>query len=473
MTSPPTTDAGSGAKPVTVRTRRLAAAVLPADRVTRWLAAQTLVNTFGNGLFFTASAVFFTRSVGLSAGQVGLGLTIAGACGVAAGIPLGHLADRLGARRLLVVLSLAEAVGLVAYLRVHSFLPFVLVACVVTALDRGGSAVRGALFAVVLAPETRVRSRAYLRAVTNVGMGAGAALAAGALAADTRGWYVALIIGDAVTFLASAALLARIPLPHHTPAQPTPPTPNSPGASTAVGAAGAATAGGATTAAGAAEAAGAAVRRRWWVALADGPYLAVTALCAVQALQFGLLDVGVPLWIVQHTNAPAALVSAIMITNTVMVVLFQVRATRGTEDVRRALVLGRRAGLVLCLACLVYGVTHGLPAVGAALVLLVAGVVQTVGELLSSAVGWALSYELADQHAPGAYQGVFNSGFAAAVMLAPLLVTSTALRFGLAGWTLLAALFAASGLALVPVGHWAAARRTGQQAEQASSAVGR
>jgi MFS family permease len=209
------------------------------------------------------------------------------------------------------------------------------------------------------------------------------------------------------------------------------------------------------------------------VALADGPYLAVTALCAVQALQFGLLDVGVPLWIVQHTNAPAALVSAIMITNTVMVVLFQVRATRGTEDVRRALVLGRRAGLVLCLACLVYGVTHGLPAVGAALVLLVAGVVQTVGELLSSAVGWALSYELADQHAPGAYQGVFNSGFAAAVMLAPLLVTSTALRFGLAGWTLLAALFAASGLALVPVGHWAAARRTGQQAEQASSAVGR
>jgi MFS family permease len=445
MTSPPAADAAPDAPPVTLRTRRLASAVVPADRVTRWLAVQTLVNTFGNGLFFTASAVFFTRSVGLSAGQVGLGLTIAGACGVAAGIPLGHLADRVGARRLLVVLSLAEAVGLVAYLRVHSFLPFVLVACVVTALDRGGSAVRGALFAVVLAPETRVRSRAYLRAVTNVGMGAGAALAAGALAADTRGWYAALIIGDAVTFLASATVLLRIPLPHHIPAaSPT----TAEATATAV-------------------AAGAVVRRRWWVALADGPYLAVTALCAVQALQFGLLDVGVPLWIVQHTNAPAALVSAIMITNTVMVVLFQVRATRGTEDVRRALVLGRRAGLVLCLACLVYGVTHGLPAVGAALVLLVAGVVQTVGELLSSAVGWALSYELADQHAPGAYQGVFNSGFAAAVMLAPLLVTSTALRFGPAGWILLAALFAASGLALVPVGRWAAGRRTRQRASSA------
>lgn len=154
------------------------------------------------------------------------------------------------------------------------------------------------------------------------------------------------------------------------------------------------------------------------------------------------------------------LVSAIMITNTAMVVLFQVRATRGTEDLRRALVIGRRAGLVLAVACLVYGMAHGLPAAGAAVVLLLAGVVQTVGELLCSAVGWALSYELADPAAPGAYQGVFNSGFAAAVMLAPLLVTSTALRFGLAGWALLAALFAVSGIALVPVGRWAANRRT-------------
>jgi MFS family permease len=432
MTSPPAADAAPATPEVTLRTRRLAAVVLPPDRVTRWLAVQTLVNTFGNGLFFTASAVFFTRSVGLSAGQVGLGLTVAGACGVAAGIPLGHLADRVGARRLMVLLSLAEAVGLLAYLRVHSFLPFLLVACVVTALDRGGSAVRGALFAVVLPADTRVRSRGYLRAVTNVGMGAGAALAAGALAADTRGWYVALIVGDVLTFVVSAALLTRIPLARQAPAA-------------------------------AAGTAGPAPRRRWWVALADGPYLAVTALCAVQAVQFGLLDVGVPLWIVQHTAAPAALVSAIMITNTAMVVLFQVRATRGTEDVRRALARGRWAGLILCLACLVYGLAHGLPAVAAALVLLVAGVVQTVGELLSSAIGWALSYELADPAAPGAYQGLFNSGFAAAIMLAPLLVTSTALRFGLAGWLVLAAMFAAAGLALVPVGRWAATRRAAAQ----------
>jgi hypothetical protein len=46
----------------------------------------------------TGSAVFVTRSVGLSAAQVGLGLTIAGAVGLGAGVPAGRAADRRGAR---------------------------------------------------------------------------------------------------------------------------------------------------------------------------------------------------------------------------------------------------------------------------------------------------------------------------------------------------------------------------------------
>ena len=84
---------------------------------------------------------------------------------------------------------------------------------------------------------------------------------------------------------------------------------------------------------------------------------------------------------------------------------------------------------------------------------------QTLAEVLCSAAGWALSYDLADPDAPGAYQGVFTSGFALAGMLAPLIVTSTALRFGFAGWVALGALFAAAGLALVPVSRWAAERK--------------
>jgi hypothetical protein len=53
-----------------------------------------LANTFGFGLVVTSSVLYFTRVVHLPVGRVGLGLTIAGLIGLAAGIPIGDLADR-------------------------------------------------------------------------------------------------------------------------------------------------------------------------------------------------------------------------------------------------------------------------------------------------------------------------------------------------------------------------------------------
>lgn len=415
-TAPPDTPAT-----VTLRTRLVG--FLPDDRVTRRLAVQTLVNTLGNGLFMTTSAVFFTRSVGLSAVQVGLGLTIAGACGVAAGMPLGQLADRLGARRMLAVLYLAQAVGLLCYALVGSFPAFLVVACLVTMLDAGGRAVKNALLATALPAESRVRGRAYLRAVTNVGIGAGSALAAFALQIDTRTGYLTLIAVDAATFVVTALLLRG--LPAGTPAR---------GADRPKPA-------------------------RRFGALSDPAFLAITALNGVLAIQFSLIDVTVPLWVVGHTKAPAAVVSAIMLTNTVLIVLFQVRATRGIDRPAPAARVARRSGLLLAAACVVFGLAHGLGPVWAVVVLVAAAVIQAVAEMLSSAAGWALSYELADPAAPGAYQGLYNSGFAAASMIAPALTTGTAIRFGLPGWLLLGAMFAVAGAALVPVTRWALATR--------------
>jgi MFS family permease len=410
------------APPALVTARSRIARFLPEEAVTRRLAVQTLVNTFGNGLFMTTGAVFFTRSVGLSAAQVGVGLTVAGGFGVAAGILLGQLADRFGAKRMLGLLYVAEAVGLLSYAVVGSFSAFLVTACLVTMLDRGGSAVKNGLLAVALPAETRVRGRAYLRAVTNVGIGAGSAVAAVALQIDSRPGYLTLIGIDALTFLVTAVLLRGLPV-HERPTGQRPARPAS-----------------------------------RFGALSDPPFLVITALNAVLSLQFGMIEVGLPLWVVSHTKAPAAIVSALMITNTVLVVLLQVRAARGTDQVGRASRVARRAGLVLAASCVVFGLAHGLSPVLAVIVLLLGAVLQTLGEVLSSAAGWALSYELADPAAPGAYQGVFNSGFAAATMLAPALVTSTAIRFGLPGWLLLGAMFAAAGAALVPITRWAETR---------------
>ncbi|GAB3955839.1 hypothetical protein GCM10027614_66380 [Micromonospora vulcania] len=43
-------------------------------------------------------------------------------------------------------------------------------------------------------------------------------------------------------------------------------------------------------------------------------------------MHFSLLNIALPLWIAGHTRAPAWMISALMLINTVLVVLLQVRA---------------------------------------------------------------------------------------------------------------------------------------------------
>ncbi|MFD0788063.1 MFS transporter, partial [Micromonospora azadirachtae] len=57
--------------------RTAVANVVPPAGLTRALAVQAMVYAVGSGLFHAGSAVFFTRALGLSAAQVGLGLSIA------------------------------------------------------------------------------------------------------------------------------------------------------------------------------------------------------------------------------------------------------------------------------------------------------------------------------------------------------------------------------------------------------------
>jgi hypothetical protein len=154
------------------------------------------------------------------------------------------------------------------------------------------------------------------------------------------------------------------------------------------------------------------------------------------------------------------------------VVLLQVRASRDIVSVASAARAARRGGLLLAACCLLFAASAGISAWASALVLLAAITVQSLAEVLSSAAGWALSYDLAHPSAPGAYQGIFASGFALAAMLAPLVMTSTALRLGFAGWAVVAGLFGAAGTALVPASRWAERRLAGAGAAPASGLAG-
>jgi hypothetical protein len=191
--------------------------------------------------------------------------------------------------------------------------------------------------------------------------------------------------------------------------------------------------------------------------LRDTRYLTIAALNGIITMQFGLLTVGMPLWVTRHTHAPAAMVGLLLVVNTVVVALCQVRAARLVRDVPAA---GRTvlfASLLLLLACLMYAAAAHFAALIAAGVLVLAVLAHSAGEILSEAGGWELAFELADPRNVGAYQGVSQTGFAVGTALAPAVVTSTAIDHASLGWPLLGLIFVAAGAGTLLVANHARA----------------
>jgi MFS family permease len=407
----------------------------------RKLAPIAFVNAVGNGLFFSISALFFTRTVGITTTQLGIGLTVGGVCGALASVPVGHLAERWGPKRVTIVLWLVEAVGMLAYTRVHSFAVFLPLVCFVVMADRSVGTGYRVLIAQGLASDDRARARSYLRAVANTGMGAGAAIGAAALQFDRRSAYVAAILVNAVSFVVAAVMLSRLTLPQQQEQTAT-----------------------------AAEGKPAGVTRLQ--VLRDRPYLAVTVLSMILTLQFGLLEIGLPLWVAQRTKAPHAVVGAALVINTAVIAVLQMRLSKGSENLDRAARLCRRSGLLLAAGCLVFAVAAGVPAWFATVVVLTAVALQTFAEMYFSIGTMALSYDLVPSKGSGVYHGVFQSGYVIALLLSPLVITNSALRFGVGGWVALAVLFAAAGSLMVPVGRLAQRGRedsTGRRTPGASA----
>src|SRR3954454_17328491 len=145
----------------------MAGRVVPPAGPPRVLALAYLAGSIGDGAYYVTSALYFTRIVGLSPGQIGFGLTAGWAVGSVVAVPLGQLADRRGPRGVAVPLAVATAVALSGFLLVHSFVAFVRAACLSGSCQSGLPAARDSLLAGLLDPAERTRHRAYLRSTLN------------------------------------------------------------------------------------------------------------------------------------------------------------------------------------------------------------------------------------------------------------------------------------------------------------------
>jgi len=393
-----------------------------ADPVLRALTVATLVSAVGRGVSLTLVVLYLTLIVALPAAQVALLFTVGAAVGIGASYFGGHLADVISARRMLVAVTITTGLAMSALVFVTEFWGALAVEVVISiALSANGS-VRSAIIARAFTGPARVNSRAVLRTVMNIGIAAGSGIAAVPLALGTALSYQVILVVGGAAYAASALLLIGLPPRVDAPVR-------SDGAETAPRG-----------------------RSPW----RDPRYLLFSALAAVFAMLFTLENIGVPLWLAHDTVAPEYLLSIMLVINTTLVILLQVPMSRGTHDLRRAGTVTAIAGVLLAAACVLYGFAGGAGIIAAVVLLLTATVLHAFAEILSQAGAWGLSFELADPDRAGAYQGVYSMGFSIGSMVAPLVITVTALDNGLAGWLVLGAVFLASALGVTAIAFRAA-----------------
>jgi MFS family permease len=394
--------------------------LVPPAGVVRVLVAANFGRSVGNGILFSVVVLFFTTKIGIPPAQLGIALTIAVGLKVMVSVPAGHVSDVIGARRGALAFVMVQGVLITGYAVADGFVGFLVVACLVNMVEAAADAARGALVAAVVPAGERVSARAFVRSVNNVGISLGAILGGFALTYDSRPLYAGLLVASGALFVVSSLIFLALP--------PVRPVVKPPG------------------------------RPRLEV-LRDRPFAVFGLVNAVLVTNTGILTVALPIWIAQRTAAPPALYSALLVFNTIMVVLFQVRASRGAEDVRGGARALRRCGVLVAACCVLFALAAGQPAWLAVVFLVAGATAHVLGELLYSAGAWALAYELAPEHAHGQYQGMFGLTSDLGSMVTPVAATVLIIGTGWPGWLLFAVVLLAAGMAAPAVAEWARRNR--------------
>ncbi|MFF1919418.1 MFS transporter [Streptomyces sp. NPDC058221] len=397
----------------------------PGGRDARIMLLALSVDRTGSGLWAASSVLYLTFVTHLSAQQIGVLLGVAGVAGIAGSPLAGRLAGRLPVRPLLIGCHLLRLVTLTLVLLCSGFDALLPVVAFTYLGDRAAKTLE-MLFATRAAGERRAAYQALSRSAANAGYGVGAGIAAIGLAVGTTDAYRALILGNALSFVVAAALVWRTrELPE-----------------TTVEVARAQNAPAAAREAATEDANSRRTSSPW----RDRGYLRFVLFDIPMNLDDSVLGVGLPLWLVNRTSAPHALVPAFLVINTVLVVVLQLGVSRRAEGPHRAAraVLLYGVLMFVCCASLALATRGGTWA--AAAVLLAAAVLVTLAELMRSVSSWELAVLLAPQDARAAYLGVAGMSQSIQKSAGPPLLTGVVMAAGPTGWLVLGTVIA--GLAV-------------------------
>ncbi|GCD92144.1 MFS transporter [Nocardioides sp. LS1] len=380
------------------------------------LSAQSLLFALGEGTFMTGSAVFFTQIVGLSAAQVGLGLTIAGIASFLAALPMGKLVDRFGPKKMWAVSATGQAAMFSVWPFIHDFHGYVAMAVGMEVIGALGGAAFGTYTIDVLPPDERVKSRAYMYSALNVGFTFGSTVGGVALAFHSNNVLHMLPWFTTVAFLVNAVAITRLPRAAHDDRTADERKVKVPGPGP--------------------------LRNPGW--------LLTEFFSGVFWTNQVLLNVVIPLWLVQETDAPRVLLAFLFGTNTVMCIFLPMAAARGVKDLRTALKAVRISSSFFVLSCLITLATHDTVGLLTIALVWLGHVTVTGAELYLSAASWTFEAELMDPRQRGAYQGAAGLSSTLGKVWAPAVYTFLAINWGAAGWLVIAGVIVLATIGVHP-----------------------
>ncbi|MEE4541316.1 MFS transporter [Streptomyces sp. V4-01] len=411
--------------------------LLPEPGVQRTYVTSSFISTVGGGIIMPISILYFTRIVGVDATQVGLAFMIAGLLAIPFSIPAGELADRIGPRRVAMGGLAGLCVAGIGFLFVQNFWSLIAAESVITFSFAAYMPAVGALLRRVGGEHT-VKLRSQVRAAANFGVALGSLASGVGVEIGTQTSYKVLLLLFAVAQFSASLLLLRVP---NFPPLPRP------------------------------EQDDVDARVPRWIALRDLPFVAYATVGGAMMLQSMILEILIPVWIVDHTDAPAWAITVAFVINTTVVVLLQVRLGEKVHTVKDGGGALRRAGFVLLLGCTALGLMAGLPAWAALLLLVTGMLLLTLGEIWHAAGTFAFEYGLPPAHAQGQYQGLSNTVSGAVKAAAPALLLGFALSFGRAGWFGLGVLLALLGATGPAIARWGETTRPAAEEQVAEVAA--
>ena len=356
------------------------------------------IDALGSGVWMPLSMLYFLHQTSLSLVQLGLAMTIANTLVIPVVPLIGSLVDRVGPRSVMQIGNAGAAGAFVLYPFAHSLVAVTVLVFFATATRQAFWGALGPMVTQITRPGERELWFGFLQAMRNAGYGVGGVLAAVALTIGSGAAFQSVVLANAASYVLAFVLMLGV-------------------------------AGGRAVARD-----DSAVRARgWWVAFTDRGYRTLIVVIFCYAMTTMTLNVSMPVYFVDSLGLPGWVPGTVFVINTVMIGVGQGLVVRRMTGHSRRRVLHVAVAFTAASFAMFYA-ADALSVTTGALLVLLAAVVYTVGEMTAGPIVSALSAEMPPPDQRGRYMAATQLAWSTSAAISPLLYSALLDRGALAAW---------------------------------------